>query len=755
MSIGSSMLAAFVWPALFWGGAAAVAAPILIHLFARRRFKRIRWAAVEFLLQAERRNKRRVRMEELILLAMRCLIVLLIALLVSRPFLRPQGLAALLGGVDRTERIFLIDDSYSMGYLSGEDTSFDRARQAVIRITELLRERTPNDTVTVLRTSDVTSPVAAGVFLDDRQTEDLFARLEAIKVSERAMSVRDTIESVRKMLDDQPDTLNVALYLVSDFQRTDWIDTERSQGEATRGPIAPLASWGNDDRSLKLVLVDVGDDSARNTAITDLSSLRSRFVAGVAGEVRAKVANYSDRATDSIDLEVTVGPTVQPTVTVDAVEALGSAEVSLFVAVPHPGWQPIAIRTPGDSLPVDDQRTLVVEAVEAVRTLVVNGEPSSDAYRDEVTFLRTALRPTGEVFSGNDVEVIDETEFDTIDLSQFDVIILANVYRVGEATAELLSDFTNRGGGLAIFLGDQVDPASYNETLYKNGRGLLPAELGERTSARASGEHIAVSDFLHPVVAVFGGRDNPFVSKINFTQYFNCTPAGMGGDADDASATVAAARVIAHYDDPQSTPAMVERAFGSGRVMLLTSSCDQEWNDWARDPSYVVTMLELVQYLARGAGAMSDLTVGSPITLSLDPGRYDPDVLVRTPGYPAEREIPVTALPAEDGRGFKVDWLRTDRSGVYQFVMRTRSGEEEIKAVAVNLDPGEGDLSPATESDLVRAIPEMPFVYLDGLGSIGEVGSDARRELWRSVLAAAVFLLMGEQLLGWWFGRRS
>ena len=82
--IGSPMLAAFVWPALFFGGAGAIAAPILIHFFARRRYRRIRWAATRFLLQAVRRNKRRVWLEDLILLLLRCLAVLLIALLVSR-----------------------------------------------------------------------------------------------------------------------------------------------------------------------------------------------------------------------------------------------------------------------------------------------------------------------------------------------------------------------------------------------------------------------------------------------------------------------------------------------------------------------------------------------------------------------------------------------------------------------------------------------------------------------------------------------
>ena len=97
-SVNPSILAALVSPSLFVGGAAAIAAPILIHLLARRRFKRIRWAAMEFLIHAERRNRRRIRMEEWILLALRCLAILAIALIVSRPFIRSGSFVSSLGG---------------------------------------------------------------------------------------------------------------------------------------------------------------------------------------------------------------------------------------------------------------------------------------------------------------------------------------------------------------------------------------------------------------------------------------------------------------------------------------------------------------------------------------------------------------------------------------------------------------------------------------------------------------------------------
>src|SRR5881275_1900975 len=77
-------------PALFQNAhfllvaAALVSVPIIIHLINRMRFKRIRWAAMEFLLKAQKRTRRRLIIEQLLLLALRCLLIALVGLLVTR-----------------------------------------------------------------------------------------------------------------------------------------------------------------------------------------------------------------------------------------------------------------------------------------------------------------------------------------------------------------------------------------------------------------------------------------------------------------------------------------------------------------------------------------------------------------------------------------------------------------------------------------------------------------------------------------------
>src|ERR1044071_4417754 len=103
----------FTNPANIAVGGALVSSPIIIHLINRMRYKRIRWAAMEFLLKSQKRNRRRLIIEQLILLALRCFLVLLAGFLVARFVGNVMGLENL-GGNLGTEYVVVLDDKLSM-----------------------------------------------------------------------------------------------------------------------------------------------------------------------------------------------------------------------------------------------------------------------------------------------------------------------------------------------------------------------------------------------------------------------------------------------------------------------------------------------------------------------------------------------------------------------------------------------------------------------------------------------------------------
>src|SRR3954463_15411230 len=95
-------------------GLGAASIPIILHLLNRRRFRETRWAAMRFLLAAIRKNQRRIRIEQWLLLAVRPLLVVLVALAMARPFL--ESLAVPLFAGQRTHRVLVLDGSLSMAY---------------------------------------------------------------------------------------------------------------------------------------------------------------------------------------------------------------------------------------------------------------------------------------------------------------------------------------------------------------------------------------------------------------------------------------------------------------------------------------------------------------------------------------------------------------------------------------------------------------------------------------------------------------
>lgn len=792
-----SLAAAFVTPALFYGGAAAVAAPILIHLLARRRFKRIRWAAMDFLIDAERRNRRRLRMEEWILLALRCLAVLFIATMVARPFLRSAGAASLWGGAKRTERVFLVDDSLSMAYETPQGPVFARAKQAVRQVLESIRRETPDDTVTFVRMSAPTTPIELGTYLDGAHTEELLARLDALAPSQRSIDPAQVIAGIAEILERNPGITNTVIYVISDFQRKDWVDafeSERSQtatderagqrgdpsqtGAGGSDLVAPLADWAADERALRLVLINVGEDEAANVAITELDLQTGRLVAGTTGTVQATVANFTDRPLENVEIQVSVGNLAQPSKTLRGLGPQQTASVDVEAEFIHAGSEAVRVEVPPDALPADNVRHVSVEVADAIRILIVNGEPSPDSFEDEVTFLTTALRPEGEVFSGNELVVVDEAGLEETELGRFHVVVLANVYRVSDPAVENLERFVRRGGGALFFLGDQVDADLYNVAFYREGEGLLPAEVTEVVRA-VSASHLIVTDRLHPAVRGLGGRGDPLgLGHVAFFEYFGCVPftsiepdeiADLSGVERQASArnvrpqatAVGSARVIARFDDADEHAALVERRFGKGRVILITTSADKEWHLWPDHPTFLPTMMELAHYVAKRGDSGTEHWVGEPIEVPLDPAAFEPDAVVRTPAYPTEPEVSVAAAPSGGGQELALHWDHTDSAGVYQFVLQRRgradaaSSGEVVRLVTVNIDPGESDLTMAQEDELRRSMGGVPLEYVKGIERIAEATGEARTELWRVLLFATAAVLMIEQFLAWTWGRRG
>ncbi len=112
-------------------GLAAVAVPVAIHLLNKLRIRRTRWAAMQFVRDSVQRNQRRLQIEDLLLLILRCLIVVALVLAFARPVLQEMVPGSTLSGEGPASIVVLLDNSASMGQSNGISSRFEEGRKAI------------------------------------------------------------------------------------------------------------------------------------------------------------------------------------------------------------------------------------------------------------------------------------------------------------------------------------------------------------------------------------------------------------------------------------------------------------------------------------------------------------------------------------------------------------------------------------------------------------------------------------------------
>ena len=217
----------FLHPIVFWTGLAAVSVPILIHLLNRRRFRMLDWAAMQFLWESVRRNRRRLRIEEMVLLALRCLVLLALAMALAR-FTGCRAMEALPVGTESQTAVFLIDDSYSMGQRVGGGTILSAATPD---IAERIEKLTQTDKVAILLTSGAEDAEAFFklTHVADAEVEQLSARLAGLSPSDGRARLDRALAAAGKAFQGEKSAIR-RLYLYSDFRQVDLASAGESDG---------------------------------------------------------------------------------------------------------------------------------------------------------------------------------------------------------------------------------------------------------------------------------------------------------------------------------------------------------------------------------------------------------------------------------------------------------------------------------------------------------------------------------------------
>ena len=722
----------FAHPALLWG-AALIGVPILIHLLNQRRFKRIDWAAMDLLRTARRKSHRRLLLEDLLTLILRCLAVLLLVLLIARMIISGSpGLARLTG--TRTEHVFILDDSPSMQLQQGNRALFLRATAALGEYARRLAHGRPGDTLTVILTSAPDQPFLNGQILSGDHAEAVAGAIEALSAATVPARFDQAFLGPLRMAEDEPG-VNRILHVISDFRRHDWLS-----GNPETGVPAQLAALAG--AVANITLIDIGRKSAANLAITDIRPDEGIIATGVRCPMLVTIANHGTVDSEPAVIAVTANNTPAARATVPAMAPGSSETISVPVTFARSGSATIETELRADDqLPVDNRRAYAATVESAIRILAVDGEPHRDRALSETFYLQRALVPPGETVSGMRVEVVDEDTFDIHDLDRVRLLFLCNVYRLTEKHWRAIADWTHNGGGLVIFPGDQVDGAFWNKTVNNAAPGLLPVQFVEMTGDTSEREWqtLRIRKPDHPVLQAFTGDRNPFLQRVKVFRYWKMK-------AEHQTATV-----LATFANEQ--PALVEAIHGAGRVLVFAAAADAEYNNWPSDASYLVTLQQIARNLAPSVAAARVLTVGSRLRHEITPALYRSKARLFAPGKQETEILQATASTNSTLLTFESAALRSP--GLWRLELATHEGEAPRVDFAANIAAEESDLTGLDPDELLRRAGDKRIRFVEGTkipAPDNIIGG--RSDLTRLLAVLLIGTLMLEQGAAWRVGRR-
>ena len=466
-------------------GLVAAAAPLVIHLLNRRRFRELDWAAMDFLLEASSRSRSLLELRDLLLLALRTAAVALFGLAIARPFLASRaGGAADSGPV---HAVLVVDNSLSMGRERlGGTTLLDDAR---IRAKEFINRLPIGSRVSIL---PLCGPAGSSSFDPHRTKEDAVEAVEAIVLVDRAGSAAAAIDLSAQAAAQSPDLPDKRFVFIGDQQGVTWpadpagLLTEAvPEMQVVSVPPAEIDNTWVESLQLEDGIAD-SETPATFTCVVRHEGKEPRAAVQVALAV-----DGAEVATETIDLEPGQSRELTFPHRFDVVAEPG-----------RPASATAVVTLSSDSLPEDDSRAIVVPVVAALPVVFIDQYGAAEDSRrnrfGETRHLRRLLAP---VVSRTGVEKqlvqVRHVGIDKVDrdlLADARMVVVAGV-RSPASIVPLLREYVTQGGQLVIAAGAEFDPEDWNREAWLEGRGILPVPIAG-TVGRLPDEAAELKPFL-------------------------------------------------------------------------------------------------------------------------------------------------------------------------------------------------------------------------------------------------------------------
>ena len=390
----------FAYSPLAWGFL-LVLVPLLIHLINLVRHKRTPWAAMEFLLESYRKNRRWVWLKQALLIASRMLAMALLVGMLAQ-WLTDSKMFAWMGRTS-VHHYVILDDSASMHDSANNKSAYQNGLAAIASIASVSKQDSQNHLLTVFRASKVQLAASAKSNAEIRadsvaellaQTiptdpSGILTKINSTQPTSIEASVLDSLDVVSRLIKSSEDQKSI-VYLLSDYRSKDWGNpvTIRQRLQAIQG------------ESVEIQLVDCVEARHENLTITSIEPRQEVLAAGVPTMVNVTVRNQGTTAARNVSVRVTAVDyssadadpkpsdrfsgvvTELPPLLFERIEPGESTTRNVQVVFPKSGSHVVQAELPPDAIGPDNQASCVLDIAEGIRVLLIDGDVFLDLIVD-------------------------------------------------------------------------------------------------------------------------------------------------------------------------------------------------------------------------------------------------------------------------------------------------------------------------------------------------------------------------------------
>ncbi len=728
-------------------GLLGVTLPVLAHLLSKRRFDVVEWGAMQF-LQMGHKTKRRIRIQDWLLLLLRMGLIALIAIALSRPW----GQGSLFGHFKTApsrDLVFIVDGSASMDWQENANTPHKKAIQWVYDALETLQ---PGDTATLIDAR------AQARFVIETPSSDFKAIRDELSKLPSPTGTSNLAEAITEAMKLLMTTNNVSreIIVLTDGQALPWhledlfawerIDDLKRQPEIP--PVIGVVNLGTSGIEKNNFSVDRIALSREFTVPNFPIRLRTTIRQSGGSTIERKV--YFE-----IDGQRFEAKTMDVSLLKD-----GEALVEFEHFFPNKGTYLASIIIEDDQMLSDNKSDAVIIVDDGIPVLLVDGDPNVDPTKSESFFAKSVFAASGEKTPWVRTTIISPEELSTKTLLDQRVVFLMNVNRLKSDQVTSLANYVADGGGLVIAPGDQVDPKSWNPLSTINELPFVPATFEELKHEERNAKEPTTVDHLTletPWLSRFRKESGVDLWQTRYSDWWSLKPFAdatlvpegnaevpeEGHTIEDASVTkIVSTKPIVLAKLSNGAPLLISRRYEKGTIYQLAAPLDADWSTLPSKNDFVPFLHEMVFVLAV-SDSRRNVDVGAPLLLPLKDQQQASNFAVNGPilqDQPARTNL--------ESRTPTARYNDTTLPGLYTFRSLVNLNQAPEPFVVAD-DRKESNLKPLTEGDLALLAQNARTQQIETMNNLSttQLAAQTRTELWWLILLFVLGLLVAEVAL--------